>query len=99
MKTFNQIKDQVHDASGIDDPWAVWWVQHSGVWYPSAEIHLQIKNEDGSCTIRVQDTDIEITGVVSENNSGSLEFLADWYYDDESEEFYDNNWELIDSKL
>jgi len=34
MKTWEEIKDKVHDASGIDPPEDFMWYRFKGIYYP-----------------------------------------------------------------
>jgi hypothetical protein len=38
MKTFNEIKNEVHDSSGVEDPHMYWWTNLFGVWLPHHKI-------------------------------------------------------------
>lgn len=38
MLTFNQINDQPHDCSGIENPHEYYWLKNDGVYYPFKRI-------------------------------------------------------------
>lgn len=45
LKLFLDISNQVHDASGIEDPQMYWWANQFGVWYPQYLIEEDQFNE------------------------------------------------------
>jgi hypothetical protein len=99
MKTFDQISNQVHDASGLVSlPNNYMWEQKNSVWYPVGEILDLIKvNFEGS-DFTVEVGDIQFSGKIhhmGSERSYRWEVEMDWFLNQESEDFYDNNWELI----
>ena len=38
LKTFSEIKNKVHDASGIDNPELYYWVKDKNIYYPYDKI-------------------------------------------------------------
>lgn len=100
MKSFNQISKQAHDASGITIPNNYMWEKINGIWYPVDEILSLIEfSKDGENEFSISIGDYQMSGTIEySGNERSYRWNVemDWFLDDESEEFYDENHELID---
>ena len=102
MKTFDQICNQVHDASGITSlPNNYMWSMTNGVWYPVDQILnlIDIEVDKKERTFEVVLGDYQFSGTFIERGterSYRWEVEIDWFLDEGSEKFYDENHELID---
>lgn len=88
LKLFIEISNQVHDASGIEDPQMYWWANQFGVWYPQYPIEeddyhgyvVDFLTETGLFPYSLDEVPNGVKDLLSPSDEKKLEYLLEIFH-------------------